>query len=461
MEESIPRRREEAHREGGGRDPGARFELALLSVGFVVLFFFFPHHLAGDDVARFNDVELLRTRFATTKDPFSLAMPILSLPFDALGTVVKSPVWWVTRFNVVVVAVAVVANYLLLRRRVEPRLLRRFFLVLLFASFFTYELRTFNTEVADTAFIATGITLLTLGRVKSGWALLVYAAVNTPAAVAGLAVVSAAETVRARRLRFLLPVVVAAFLIGLENWLRRGSPFTTGEEGIHGYVTEEPYSGHGGFSYPFVLGVVSILFAAGRGLLFYAPGLTLWLAGRTRQLAGACSRTALLLVLFVAGLVVAYAKWWSWNGGVSWGPRYFVIAAVPASLALALRLGDPRRSAAADALTLCVLAFSTWIAFAGVLASGNDAEAILCTEHGYALESFCSYSPAFSSLWYPFLGSNRQYWPSAIHHSPSIFVAVAFILVVFVYLAAGLIPGVARAGFGWISRTVRGPGWRL
>ena len=102
-----------------------------------------------------------------------------------------------------------------------------------------------------------------------------------------------------------------------------------------------PYSGKPGFSYPFLLGVASILFSFGRGLVFFAPGLLLWFGARTRQLAPG-RRVVILLLLFVAGLVLVYAKWWAWYGGLTWGPRYFIVAAVPASLFLAIRL---RRSA--------------------------------------------------------------------------------------------------------------------
>ena len=40
-----------------------------------------------------------------------------------------------------------------------------------------------------------------------------------------------------------------------------------------GFRTALPYSGQPGFSYPFFFGVLSVLFAFGRGLVFFAPGL--------------------------------------------------------------------------------------------------------------------------------------------------------------------------------------------
>ena len=58
----------------------------------------------------------------------------------------------------------------------------------------------------------------------------------------------------------------------LEAWIRRGSPFATGYENERGLRTLLPYSGLPGFTYPFVLGVLSSLFSFGKGLLFFAPG---------------------------------------------------------------------------------------------------------------------------------------------------------------------------------------------
>jgi hypothetical protein len=62
-----------------------------------------------------------------------------------------------------------------------------------------------------------------------------------------------------------------------EAWLRRGSPFVSGYAANHGDRTILPYSGRAGFSYPLLLGIASILFSFGRGLVFFSPGLVLWL----------------------------------------------------------------------------------------------------------------------------------------------------------------------------------------
>ena len=71
--------------------------------------------------------------------------------------------------------------------------------------------------------------------------------------------------------------IPACTVVGIlaEGWMRRGSPFLTGYEGNRGFQTLLPYSGLPGFSYPLILGILSILFSFGKGLLFFTPGLVL------------------------------------------------------------------------------------------------------------------------------------------------------------------------------------------
>ncbi len=416
-------------------------ENVLIGLGLVVLFFLLPHHLAGDDVARFQDVEQLRAHGSLSGSRYSIIVPAISLPVVALGTLVQSPEWWATRFNVIAFGIGAVLVLRLLRDRVDGHVLRRCVLVLMFSSMLTYHLRTYNTEVASAVLVTVGLALLATRRPKRGWALIVVAVANVPGTLGALVLIAAAETLRTRRLRFLTPIAAAGALIMAEAWLRRGGPFTSG------------YEGDPGFTHSLVLGTVVILFSFGRGLLFFAPGLFLWLSARTRGLARDCAWSVVLMLLYVTGLVIVYAKWWAWYGGVAWGPRFFLFAAVPASLAIALRLGRESRSAAADAATLLVLAVSAWVASCGALADWDHAEPPACTDHGYALEYLCWYHPDYSSLWQPIV---------ALHPvSAATALVVAYTGVVLAYLAWPLVANVARSCGGLAARTFRPTEWRF
>jgi hypothetical protein len=420
------------------RGRGAVLERVLLVAGFGVLFFFLPHALVGDDNQRFSDIEVLLHHGRLSDSNYSLVMPLLSVPVLLLGNVVESPAWWAAHFNVIVVAAGVAVSCWLLRGRADPHLLRLIVLVLLFASFLTDRLRDYNAEVLTATLVTVGIICIATGRhVVAGWAAIVVGVVNTPAAIVGLGLLAGWETLRNRRFRYLAPVVAALALIMLEDWVRRGGPLVTGYANNHGIRTIMPYSGRPGFSYPFLLGVAAILFSFGRGLLFFMPGLALWLDGRTRRLVrpapGGPALT--LMLLFTAGLVLAYAKWWAWYGGLAWGPRFFVFAAIPASVFLAARIWRPGRSPGADAVTLVVLVLSAWVGCAGAI---NDRQQVLaiCSAGHFQNEQLCWFTPDFSPLWQPV----RQF----PHLTASTMVVALYCCAVFCYLAAPLVIGLLR-----------------
>ncbi|HEX2818604.1 MAG TPA: hypothetical protein VHO07_00310 [Streptosporangiaceae bacterium] len=433
------------------RSRDAVLEGGLIVAGFVVLFFFLPHALVGDDRQRFKDIEQLLHHGTLSDSKYSLVMPLFSVPVLALGKVVESPAWWAARFNVIVVAAGVAVACWLLRGRADPRLVRLILLVLLSASFLTDRLRDYNAEVMTATFVAVGIICVATGRrVVAGWAAIVIGVVNTPAAIAGLALLAGWEALRTRRVRYLVPLVAAAVLIMIEDWVRRGGPLVTGYGNDHGVRTIMPYSGQPGYSYPFLLGVAAILFSFGRGLLFFMPGLALWLDGRTRALLRPApgQPAVTMMLLFTAGLVLVYARWWAWYGGLAWGPRFFLFAALPASVLLAARIWRAGRSPSMDAVTLGVLVLSAWVGCAGAIAGPNALS--VCSAGNYQNEQLCWFTPDFSPLWQPV----RQF----PHLTASTTIVALYCGAVFCYLAAPLVIGLLRSVHlkrSWAE------GWRL
>jgi hypothetical protein len=441
-----------------GRAPAARLirasslETGLIVLGLVLLFAVAPHEVSfGDDTVRFGDIELLLHHGELANSPYSLVTPLFSAPFLLLGEVLGSPKWWAAHFNAIVVALGLLAAFVLVRDRGSRAFLRTFTLVFLFASLATEGMRTYGPEMLTTVLVALGTLAVATGRhTLLGWSAIVIGVVNIPAAFGGMALIVAVQAFRTRRLRPVLALGAAALLILGEAWLRRGSPFTTGYEGNHGVTTVLPYSGRSGFSYPFVLGVASILFSFGRGLMFFTPGLLLWLGARTRRLVPA-KRTVILQLAFVVGLVLVYAKWWAWYGGLVWGPRYFIFAAVPASVFLATRL----RSAVAEgegigarAIVLGLLVLSSWVGLAAAL--GDLHRLDFCGSQGYQLEAYCWYTPEYSAPWW-LVG----HYPGS---ATGVVLGVSF-FAVFAYLAAPVAVGIVRELVPHRRRWAHG--WRL
>ncbi len=409
---------------------------ALVVVGLILFLFVLAHGITGDGNARFEALATLLERHQLSSAPYSLIGPLFSVPLYALGWIVPDPGWWCARFNTLLLAAGFAATSRLLCYDDERRILRTFFLLVLTASMFPAHLADYYGEVFTAVLVLVGTAALVSDRAGLGWTLVVVGVANTPAALGGLLLVAIKKVVDSRRLRHVVPVVAAVLVLGTESWIRRGSPFLTGYEASAGAQTVLPYSGQPGFSYPFFFGVLSILLSFGKGLLFFAPGLLLPVAADAAGVPVRLRQCYQYWLLFLVGLIIAYAKWWAWYGGFIWGPRFFLFASFPASLAIAVYVHRARRLGPFAALaTLVVLTLSTWVAIDGV---AFNPQLGLCRENNYALEFLCWYAPEFSVLWRPFVA-----WTTP---APNARMIAAFCLVAYAVVSAPLLPSLAAAG---------------
>ncbi len=136
-----------------------------------------------------------------------------------------------------------------------------------------------------------------------------------PAGLLGLLVL--VEVARHREWRHLLalavPVAILVAAFGLCNALRFDSPFTTGYR----------FSDGEGFNFPFLSGVFGLTISPYRGLFWYSPILLLALPGWL-MLRRQISKLAWLILALVILQIAMFASWWSWDGGVTWGPRFML-----------------------------------------------------------------------------------------------------------------------------------------
>ncbi len=135
-----------------------------------------------------------------------------------------------------------------------------------------------------------------------------------------------------RLLRLLLPVAVTVALLGGYNWMRFGSPLDTGYHFAEGE----------GFNRPVLTGLYGLFVSPYRGVFWYNPILLLAIPGwfvLRRRLA----RPAWLMLGLIAADALIFSAWWSWHGGIVWGPR-FLLPVTPLAVALIVPLLDrPRR----------------------------------------------------------------------------------------------------------------------
>ena len=120
------------------------------------------------------------------------------------------------------------------------------------------------------------------------------------------------QVTSSRLVGFIIPLVIAATLIGVYNHVRFGSPFSTGYEDQPEGVA---------FTTPVLIGLHGFLFSSGRSLFIFSPLLILVPVGFVHLWKR--DRLLVLALLSTAGfLVMAMSCWRNWAGGWDWGPRH-------------------------------------------------------------------------------------------------------------------------------------------
>lgn len=401
------------------------FELCLIGMGIYAMASWLPRRFFLDGNVRLRAVTDLVQHGEVSHMSYSMVGPMFSIPLWFIDQANRSS-WWQGRYNIFLLAAVLLITYVVLRKRTDAALLRKFFLILIVGSMFGNNVTYFGGEVFTALLVGMGMLVAQLASELGGWSAVVLGVVNTPASLVGLGLAVLRYIALKQHLKYLLVFFTAAVLILAEAWLRRGSPFNDGY-------------GNQAFSTPFLLGLVSILFSFGKGLLFFAPALLLPVKNSILTLQGENQeklyRAYTLWLWFLVGLILVYSSWWAWYGGWFWGPRFFLFASIPASFALAVRLRNPSSSLLANLLTLLLLAYSLWVGIDGAIYDQYGL-ARTCVVNNYALEYLCHYHPLYSVLWHPLVVAMR------LTHNDKLF--ILYSLAIFAYLAMPLLLVMAK-----------------
>ncbi|GAC1602991.1 MAG: hypothetical protein NVS3B21_31350 [Acidimicrobiales bacterium] len=400
---------------------GSRSRVAtdvVLAITGVTLVQMLPAHLDGDGLERYHAIVALAAGRGAAGAHYPVWGAIGALPLYEIGKAVGRPEAVTARYNAVLLAVGIAGLAVVLRHTLEARVLRHFLLLVVGASMFAGHALQFYGEVFTAVTVGVGLAAVTIrsttcsardGRAGShgtgpwwGWALIVVGVANTPASVPALGLVCVHRLITTHRVRSFAALIAAVALAVADNLWRQVDPIVGSYANQRGARTVMPYSHLPGFSYPVVLGLIVIVFSFGKGLLFFTPGLGVALSAEARRRLGAAAPVLVTWLVFVAGLVIVYSRWWAWYGGVFWGPRFFLFACLPASLALAALLVDPPRRRTAVCATVVTLALSVWVCVDGAALQTPDAFRICLADH-FALEHLCWFAPEFSPLWRPVL----------------------------------------------------------
>ncbi len=386
---------------------------------------------------RYQFMDALVHQLRITPLRYSSIGPLFSLPLWLLTLFFKEALPIIERYNFLLFAVFLVILYLWMKDWFDRKVIRTFILLLAFGSMFPGHLLNYFGEVFSAVCLALGVIGLLTKKTAAGWALLILAVMNTPALLVPFGFVVLYMTWESRQARYLILLPLCLVLMLAEAYFRTGNllaGFQTYLTNDHGSQTVLPFSGMSGYSYPFYLGVISILFSFGKGLVFYCPGLIL-IGWAWKMVENPVERKMLILwLLIVLGMIAAYSSWWAWYGGWYWGPRFFLFASLPAAWMLAKLIHSGQKSLFLSVLLPIIVSLSFWVGIDGVVFQQKTLD--ICAANNFALESLCWYVPEFSPLVRPF-----------IVHAPLSKEDLLFLLLFFaawLYIMAPIVIGLIR-----------------
>lgn len=416
-------------------------EFTLIILGFFVFWFYSKFEISGDGEIRFKAILKLIENQEISDIKYSIIGSIFSLPLYFLGWLYKSPEYFLMRYNLILFIVAIIIAYKILIDHLDGGIVRKFVLLVMTASMFPHHIRHYYGEVFTSLSVFVGVLGVTLSNTGLGWLPLILGTANTPASILGLALIVIKRACKSHRWRYLLYLSLTLLIIVLESWIRRGSIFASGYENDRGFETILPFSGKPGFSYPFFLGLISIFFSFGKGIIFYAPGLLLSLKPYLSVINPKVVTSHRLILWYLAGLVIVYSSWWSWYGGFFWGPRFFLVASIAASFSLAFYCHYRSKKIIANLITLMMLVWSTWVGINGAIfgQSGLD----ICFKNNYELEFLCWYVPEFSPLVHPFINNKTL--------ADNELIIIGYIVLVLIYLATPILYLILKKLFNTIK----------
>lgn len=283
----------------------------------------------------------------------------------------------------------------------------KFILLMLFGSMLTNYIRNFWAEVFSASFLFLGLLYFILENKKFfGIFLITLATANTPALLFPIGLLALYWVYKYKRYDYLFILLFPIIIIMLENYFKYHTFANSGYSNDHGFKTILPYSGLPGFSYPFILGFISIIFSFGKGLLFFTPGAFL-VPPKSKDRDINIFFTSLIIIMI--GLIIIYSKWWAWYGGACFGPRFFLFVSIVSCLFVAYNLSiyekTEKRISLINLIVLAIVVLILlYVGFIGHIDSSKYVA--IGAANNYALEALTWYVPEFTALIYPIINED-------------------------------------------------------
>lgn len=384
----------------------------ILFISILIYWTILPFQATGDGLQRVTMIKELFENNTISNSAYSIIGPLFASPLYFIDKILfTNKFYFLYRFNFFIFCIGLIFLYNILKDIYDHSFVINFLILLVSGSMFSNHIQDFYGEVYTAIFLAIGFCyIIYKNKPILGSIFILFGTTNIPATLIGISFVSIYFICIKKNVRYILIPIFSLFCIFLENYIRKGNILISGYEYNFGEKTALPYSSIPNFSYPFLFGILSILFSFGKGLIFFTPGIFLPIFTKTLSFYNNKFKQFMIpFILMTIGLILVYSKWWAWYGGLFWGPRFFLIASILSSFMIAILLSKQYK----PILSILLITLSIWIGTNGaVFRNENISE---CIMNKYYLESFCWYIPEFSILWRPFvinkeLTSNEIYF---------------------------------------------------
>ena len=376
--------------------------LKFLKIGFVaagiLVLFTLPRIISSDGLDRWNSLASILGYGTPDTKKYSLLGPLFATPLVLLEQWLRIPHRISMHYNLFLFLILLIFLLKYLMQIWSQQKATVFGIFLLFASMFPFHTLNFYSEIFTVLCLTFGSLFLVLNKSVAAFTFLTLAGANTAATIPAIAALLLFHFYYERKWRYLAAITLPILLVLIENKLHRGSFVTFGYEGDKGEKTFMPYSGLPGFSYPFFLGLLSILFSFGKGLLFFVPAFFLPLFFKPKYSNPKIERLGVYWFVISWLLIFTYSRWWSWHGSY-WGPRFMLFTCLPASLLMTEAIYSRSLGWKAKLFVLYSLVISFWATFEGLVFGHYDLG--YCYRDSYQYESLCWYIPEFSALFRP------------------------------------------------------------
>jgi hypothetical protein len=426
----------------------------LIGLSVVFYLFLFPHSIGGDGFVRYEGLLQLISQGELKPMVYSYVGPLIALPLYGLGYLAKDHFWWVSRFNTFVLLATAFFLWRFFRREWGGHQGRIFLLLFLCATMLPKHSTDFYSEVFSSCTIAVGLCYLLQQKWKVGGTLFLLSAWNAPGTMVAAALTLVYFAFQQRQWRFFLfpPLTAGGHL--LENFLKFGGMGPGDYLHTHGVPGLLPYTGIPGFSYPIFFGLISVFFSAGKGLIFYMPGILFLFSRSLWTNQNSADQFLRGGAVYSLGLILVYARWWAWTGDHFWGPRFYLFISLWAAVALALYW--PRIFSEFKMLFLWTptVLLSLWVGAQGITWGQDFQEA--CHNRVLDISFMCTYVPEFSSLWRVFV-----VWPEIRGRKVAYLIFFALVAVAVLWRPAVLLVAQLWERFRLLAARYRLSTWRF